>query len=162
MIKITLTGDRECLRPSGPGLHISRGGDHPPGVRGHQHPGVCRGEVHHLMDVTSPALQVSSVLSFSLAQGGNNTVMDQVQTVYQCCGVRGAQGYDQWRDYLEVSLYNVDVMTSSGDQDLYPDSCCTLKYPGCGQQAMATLSSDFANTFSDMLFTEGCLTVLRW
>ena len=53
-------------------------------------------------------------------------------------------------------------MTSSGDQDLYPDSCCTLKYPGCGQQAMATLSSDFANTFSDMLFTEGCLTVLRW
>ena len=91
--------------------------------------------------------EVSSLLSFSLAQGGNNTVMDQVQTVYQCCGVRGAEGYDQWRDYLE---------------DLYPDSCCTLKYPGCGHQAMATLSSDFANTFPDMLFTEGCLTVLRW
>ena len=50
-----------------------------------------------------PALQVSSILSFSLAQGGNNTVMDRVQTVYQCCGVRGAEGYDQWRDYLEVS-----------------------------------------------------------
>ena len=46
-------------------------------------------------------------------------------------------------------------------KDAYPDSCCTLKYPGCGQQAMATLSSDFANTFPDRLFTEGCLTVLR-
>ena len=53
-------------------------------------------------------------------------------------------------------------MTWSRGQDLYPDSCCTLRYPGCGHQAMATLSSDFANTFPDMLFTEGCLTVLRW
>lgn len=56
MINITLTADRECLRPSGPGLHISRGGDHPLGVRGHQHSWVCWGEAHHLMHVTlSPA-----------------------------------------------------------------------------------------------------------
>ena len=46
--------------------------------------------------------EVESVLSFSLAQGGNNTVMDQVQRLYKCCGVRGLEGYDQWRDYMEV------------------------------------------------------------
>ena len=50
------------------------------------------------------SLQVDSLLSLSLAQGGNNTVMDQVQALYQCCGVRGAEGYDQWRDHLEVSI----------------------------------------------------------
>ena len=105
---------------------------------------------------------MDSLLSLSLAQGGNNTVMDQVQALYQCCGVRGAEGYDQWRDHLEVSILNTDIAMTPGDQDLYPDSCCTIKYPGCGQQAMATLSSDFANTFPDMIFTEGCLTVLRW
>ena len=49
-------------------------------------------------------MQVDSLLSLSLAQGGNNTVMDQVQALYQCCGVRGAEGYDQWRDHLEVSI----------------------------------------------------------
>ena len=71
---------------------------------------------------------------------------DKIQIAYQCCGVSGDEGYDQWRDYLD---------------NPYPDSCCTFKYPGCGEQARATLSSDFANTFSDRIFTTGCLTVLR-
>ena len=57
-----------------------------------------------------------------------------------------------------MSVVGIDICC---DQDLYPDSCCTLRYPGCGHQAMATLSSDFANTFPDMLFTEGCLTMHR-
>ena len=52
----------------------------------------------------SPSLQVESLLSLALEQGGNVTVWDRVQTVYQCCGVSGEQGYDQWRDFLEVSL----------------------------------------------------------
>ena len=70
---------------------------------------------------------------------------DQIQNNYECCGVRGPSGYDQWRPILE---------------NTYPDSCCTLKYPGCGQEAMATLYSDFANTFPDRIFTIGCITVL--
>ena len=72
---------------------------------------------------------------------------DEIQSNYECCGVSGDEGYDQWRDYLD---------------NPYPDSCCTFKYPGCGEQARATLSSDFANTFSDRMFTTGCLTVLRY
>ena len=36
----------------------------------------------------------------------------------ECCGVSGRAGADQW----------LAVLGS------YPDSCCTVKYPGCGQQ----------------------------
>ena len=72
--------------------------------------------------------------------------LNRIQNHYECCGVTGDKGHDQWRDYLD---------------DTFPDSCCTLKYPECGKQAMATLSSDFANTFSDRLFTVGCITVFR-
>ena len=44
--------------------------------------------------------------------------------------------------------------------DSCPDSCCTLKYPNCGRHARQTLASDFANTFSERIFSTGCLTVL--
>ena len=67
-------------------------------------------------------------------------------------------GETSWRSVYKLTINNPGMFAV---KDAYPDSCCTLKYPGCGQQAMATLSSDFANTFPDRLFTEGCLTVLR-
>ena len=67
---------------------------------------------------------------------------EAVQEQYQCCGVRGESGYQHWLPLL-------------------PDSCCTIKYPGCGQDALHTLQSDFANTFSDRIFPTGCVTVFR-
>ena len=67
---------------------------------------------------------------------------EEVQEVYQCCGLTGESGYHHWLPLL-------------------PDSCCTLKYPDCGRDALATLSSDFANTFSERIFTTGCVTVFR-
>ena len=97
-------------------------------------------------------VDVDMVLRHAVTTDVNTTAIvptdhwNSIQLSYLCCGVTGEDGYDQWRDYLN---------------DTYPDSCCTLKYPGCGQQAMATLSSDFANTFSDRMFTNGCVSVFR-
>ena len=69
-------------------------------------------------------------------------VLEVVQEQYQCCGLTGESGYQHWLPLL-------------------PDSCCTLKYPHCGRDALATLSSDFANTFSERIFPTGCVTVFR-
>ena len=76
-------------------------------------------------------------------------VWEVVQATYQCCGLTGQAGHEQW----------VGVV---GDSERYPDSCCTLKYPGCGRHAWQTLQSDFANTFSERIFSTGCITVIRY
>ena len=50
------------------------------------------------------------------------TVMEQwnsLQTAFSCCGGRGSTGYQDWRDLMDGSV---------------PDSCCTVIFPGCGQQ----------------------------
>ena len=76
-------------------------------------------------------------------------VWEVVQATYQCCGLTGQAGHEQWVGVLE-------------DSERYPDSCCTLKYPGCGRHAWQTLQSDFANTFSERIFSTGCITVIRY
>ena len=74
----------------------------------------------------------------------NSTEWDTLQMTYQCCGGRGEQGFHQWDEIL--------------NNQTYPDSCCTVKYPYCGREAHKTLGSDFANTLYQRIHTKGCLT----
>ena len=107
---------------------------------------LSRGEKRILRDIF---LFICEILWANIQPGlqeENVTVLlgewEEVQEVYQCCGLTGEEGYQVWLPLL-------------------PDSCCTIKYPHCGRDALATLNSDFANTFYDRIFPTGCLTVFR-
>ena len=51
---------------------------------------------------------------------------DPLQTAYQCCGGRGPAGYRDWNPASPAA---------------FPDSCCTVKYPGCGEEGRPALAS---------------------
>ena len=121
--------------------------------------------LHGLTSVLALSLTLAGLLSAAILVSGSTTtdletfaqntsvlqeenvtrsleMWEVVQEQYQCCGVIGESGYEDWLPLL-------------------PDSCCTIKYPHCGRDALATLNSDFANTFYDRIFPTGCLTVFR-
>lgn len=51
---------------------------------------------------------------------------DPLQTAYQCCGGRGPAGYRDWNPASPAA---------------FPDSCCTVKYPGCGAEGRPASAS---------------------
>jgi len=73
-------------------------------------------------------------------------VWDTLQIRYKCCGGRGNSGFNEWELYLNGT---------------YPDSCCTVKYPGCGRQAHRTLESDFTQTVYERIHVKGCITAIK-
>ena len=62
---------------------------------------------------------------------------DNLQERFQCCGGRGHSGYLDW----------------SQDGGNYPDSCCSVKYEGCGSGAREAVIP--------RLNLRGCVTILR-
>ena len=73
-------------------------------------------------------------------------VWDSLQIRYKCCGGRGNSGFNEWESHLNGT---------------YPDSCCTVKYPGCGRQAHRTLESDFTQTVYERIHVKGCITAIK-
>ena len=68
-------------------------------------------------------------------------VWDSLQIRYKCCGGRGSRGYTEWEAHLNGT---------------YPDSCCTVRYPGCGRQAIRTAESVF-----ERIHVRGCITTIK-
>ena len=66
---------------------------------------------------------------------------DTLQTRYKCCGGRGNKGYIEWEQHLNGT---------------YPDSCCTVRYPGCGRQAIRTAESVY-----ERIHVRGCITTIK-
>ena len=65
-----------------------------------------------LWDSLQARLELQLVILFQTLSCGDDR--------YSCCGGLGNSGYHDWESVLNGS---------------YPDSCCTVRYPGCGRHA---------------------------
>jgi len=91
-------------------------------------------------------VNVAAQLSTASKDNGTMEVWDALQIRYKCCGGRGNSGFNEWEAHLDGT---------------FPDSCCTVKYPGCGKQAHRTLESDFTQTVYERLHVKGCITAVK-
>jgi len=73
-------------------------------------------------------------------------IWDSLQERYSCCGGLGNSGFHDWEPHLNGS---------------YPDSCCTVSYPGCGRHAHRSLETDFKQTVYERLHVKGCFTAVH-
>ena len=73
-------------------------------------------------------------------------VWDSLQERYQCCGVLGTSGYQDWEPHLNGS---------------YPDSCCVARYPNCGRDAHRALETAFSQTVYTRIQVRGCMTTVK-
>jgi len=71
---------------------------------------------------------------------------DDMQARYTCCGGVGNSGFHDWEKHLNGT---------------YPDSCCTVRYPGCGKHAHRSLETDFKQTVYERLHVKGCFTAIK-
>jgi len=103
---------------------------------------LLRENIEHDLNKVNVAAQLST------ASKDNDTmaVWDALQIRYKCCGGRGNSGFNEWEAHLDGT---------------FPDSCCTVKYPGCGRQAHRTLESDFTQTVYERLHVKGCITAVK-
>ena len=86
-------------------------------------------------------VNVEAELSEAAQDSTAMAVWDSLQIRYKCCGGRGNRGYTEWEAHLNGT---------------YPDSCCTVKYPGCGGQAIRTVESVF-----ERIHVRGCITTIK-
>ena len=91
-------------------------------------------------------INVDAQLSKAATENATMAVWDALQIRYKCCGGRGNSGFNEWESHLNGT---------------YPDSCCTVKYPGCGRQAHRTLESDFTQTVYERIHVKGCVTAIK-
>jgi len=91
-------------------------------------------------------VNVDAQLSKAAHDNATMAVWDALQIRYKCCGGRGNSGFNEWESHLNGT---------------YPDSCCTVKYPGCGRQAHRTLESDFTQTVYERIHVKGCVTAIK-
>ena len=91
-------------------------------------------------------VNVDSELSKAARDNQTMAIWDSLQVRYKCCGGRGNSGFNEWESHLNGS---------------YPDSCCTVRYPGCGRQAHRTLESDFTQTVYERIHVRGCVTAIK-
>ena len=86
-------------------------------------------------------VNVEAELSEAAQDSTAMAVWDSLQIRYKCCGGRGNRGYTEWEAHLNGT---------------YPDSCCTVKYPDCGRQAIRTAESVF-----ERIHVRGCITTIK-
>lgn len=91
-------------------------------------------------------VNVDAELRAASLDNSTMAVWDALQIRYKCCGGRGNAGFNEWESHLNGT---------------YPDSCCTVKYPGCGRQAHRTLESDFTQTVYERIHVKGCITSIK-
>ena len=73
-----------------------------------------------LLDTKINKINVQKSLREALEDEAVMEQWNNLQTGFSCCGGRGYTGYQDWAELMEGSV---------------PDSCCTVNFPGCGQQA---------------------------
>jgi len=73
-------------------------------------------------------------------------VWDSLQVRYECCGGVGNSGFHDWESHLNGT---------------YPDSCCTVRYTGCGRHTHRSLETDFKQTVYERLHVKGCFTAVK-
>ena len=85
-------------------------------------------------------VNVAAELSKAAQDVSAMAVWDALQIRYACCGGRGNRGYSEWESHLNGT---------------YPDSCCTVRYTGCGHQASRT------QAMYERIHTRGCITTIK-
>jgi len=85
-------------------------------------------------------VNVDAELRSAVSDSGSMSVWASLQSRYKCCGGRGSAGYKAW-----------EVVMTGG----YPDSCCTVQYPGCGGQAGG------GGAVHERIYVRGCITTIK-
>lgn len=98
------------------------------------------------IDTDLNKVNVERELSLAVSDNSTMDTWDILQTRYKCCGGRGNSGYTEWENHLSSA---------------YPDSCCTVQYPDCGEHAKRTLESDYTQTIYERIHVRGCVTAIK-
>merc|ERR1712227_1011032 len=91
-------------------------------------------------------VNVDDELQKAVNDDGVMEVWDSLQVRYECCGGVGNSGFHDWESHLNGT---------------YPDSCCTVRYAGCGRHTHRSLETDFKQTVYERLHVKGCFTAVK-